>query len=80
MKELTDRNNFDKYNWDELFNGSVWEIHQEDCPEHKYLIEGWFSYAREIAKRRYQMKLTYRTQERNGAGDPTIIWMKAIKN
>lgn len=80
MREVTEVDSFDKYNWDELFNGKIWEITKEDVPEYKYLVEGWLSYARMIAKDRYKLKLSYRTQERDGAGDPVVIWMRAIKN
>ena len=80
MRELTEVKSLEKYNWDELFNGSVWEITKEDCPEYKYLCEGWFRTARSIAQNRYGLKLSYRTKERDGAGDPIVIWMKAIRN
>ena len=80
MRELTEVKSLEKYNWEELFNGSVWEITKEDCPEYKYLCEGWFRTARSIAQNRYGLKLSYRTKERDGAGDPIVIWMKAIRN
>ena len=80
MRELTEVKSLEKYNWDELFNGSVWEITKEDCPEYKYLCEGWFRTARSIAQNRYGLKLSYRTKESDGAGDPIVIWMKAIRN
>ena len=80
MRELTEVKSLEKYNWDELFNGSVWEITKEDWPEYKYLCEGWFRTARSIAQNRYGLKLSYRTKEWDGAGDPIVIWMKAIRN
>ncbi len=79
MRELTEVKTLDKYNWDELFNGSVWEVTAEDVPEYNYLSD-WLTYARHVAKYKYQMKLTYRTQQKGNGGEPSIIWMKAIKN
>jgi hypothetical protein len=79
MRELTEVKSLDRYNWDELFNGSVWEITKEDIHSYKYLID-WISYARVVAKNKYQMKLTIRTQEKDIGGEPKVIWMKATRN
>ena len=79
MRELPEVKSLDRYNWDELFNGNVWEITKEDIHNYKYL-QDWISYARIVAKKKYRMKLTVRTQETDIGGEPIIIWMKATRN